>query len=37
MQVVRDTDVAIWRDDFVACLRAVDRPANGDGSAARAA
>ena len=22
MQVVRDTDVAIWRDDFVAALKA---------------
>ena len=30
MQVVRDTDVGIWRDDFVSSLRAIDRPANGD-------
>lgn len=37
MQVVRDTDVSVWRDDFVACLRAVERPANGDAAAAHAA
>jgi trehalose 6-phosphate synthase len=29
MQVVRDTDVGVWRDDFVSTLRAVERPANG--------
>lgn len=29
MQVVRDTDVGIWRDDFVASLRAINWPANG--------
>jgi trehalose 6-phosphate synthase len=34
MQVVRDTDVGIWRDDFVASLRAISRPVNGDGDAA---
>ena len=33
MQVVRDTDVGIWRDDFVASLRAIDRPADNDGDA----
>ena len=27
MQVVRDTDVGVWRDDFVSTLRAVVRPA----------
>ena len=27
MQVVRDTDVGLWRDEFVACLRAVERGA----------
>lgn len=26
MQVVRDSDVSIWRDDFVGTLRAVERP-----------
>jgi trehalose 6-phosphate synthase len=31
MQVVRDTDVGIWRDDFVASLSASRRPADGDG------
>ena len=30
MQVVRDTDVGIWRDDFVASLIAVERPSDGD-------
>ena len=30
MQVVRDTDVGVWRDDFVASLRAVERPSVGD-------
>ncbi|WP_374600520.1 trehalose-6-phosphate synthase [Brevundimonas sp.] len=30
MQVVRDTDVSVWRDDFVSTLRAIERPANGD-------
>ncbi|HZV84566.1 MAG TPA: trehalose-6-phosphate synthase, partial [Brevundimonas sp.] len=29
MQVVRDTDVSVWRDDFVGTLRAIERP-NGD-------
>jgi len=33
MQVVRDTDVSIWRDDFVATLRAVEKPSNDDGAA----
>ncbi len=36
MQVVRDTDVGIWRDDFVSTLRAVERPADGDGDATSA-
>jgi trehalose 6-phosphate synthase len=36
MQVVRDTDVGIWRDDFVGTLRALERPAAGDGGAASA-
>jgi trehalose 6-phosphate synthase len=36
MQVVRDTDVSVWRDDFVATLRSVARPSD-DGGAARAA
>ena len=31
MQVVRDTDVATWRDDFVGTLRAIDRPKGDDG------
>jgi trehalose 6-phosphate synthase len=31
MTVVRDTDVSIWRDDFVAALQAVVRPGNGNG------
>jgi trehalose 6-phosphate synthase len=30
MQVVRDTDVGIWRDDFVAGLIAVERQPDGD-------
>ena len=34
MQVVRDTDVGIWRDDFVSMLRAVERPGDGTGDAA---
>ena len=29
MQVVRDTDVGIWRDDFVSTLRAIECPADG--------
>ncbi len=29
MQVVRDTDVGVWRDDFVSTLRAIERPADG--------
>ena len=33
MQVVRDTDVGIWRDDFVSTLRAIERPAVGNGPA----
>lgn len=33
MQVVRDTDVSIWRDDFVATLRSVDHT-SGDVQAA---
>jgi trehalose 6-phosphate synthase len=34
MQVVRDTDVGIWRDDFVASLQAVERTTgNDDGDA----
>lgn len=33
MQVVRDTDVSIWRDDFVATLRAVEKPSDDDGAA----
>ena len=33
MQVVRDTDVSVWRDDFVASLTAVVKPADGDGRA----
>lgn len=38
MECVRETDVSIWRDDFVASLRAIDRPADGDSDpAARAA
>lgn len=28
MEVVRDTDVGVWRDDFVATLRAVQPPTN---------
>ena len=36
MQVVRDTDVGIWRDDFVSTLRAVERPVDGNGDAAPA-
>jgi trehalose 6-phosphate synthase len=31
MQVVRDTDVGVWRDDFVASLSASRRPADDDG------
>lgn len=34
MTVVRDTDVSIWRDDFVSTLRAVERPSNGGVDAA---
>ena len=34
MQVVRDTDVGVWRNDFVATLRAVEKPADGDADAA---
>src|SRR5690606_29759247 len=30
MQVVRDTDVGVWRDDFVASLTAVVNPADTD-------
>jgi trehalose 6-phosphate synthase len=42
MTVVQDTDVSIWRDDFVASLQAVERPGNGhagdgNGPAAHAA
>ncbi len=33
MQVVRDTDVGFWRDDFVSTLRAIERPAIGNGAA----
>lgn len=33
MQVVRDTDVGVWRDDFVASLRAIAR-GDGDGDGA---
>ena len=29
MQVVRDTDVGIWRDDFVSTLRAIECSADG--------
>jgi trehalose 6-phosphate synthase len=29
MQVVRDTDVGIWRDDFVWTLRAIKGSADG--------
>lgn len=29
MTVVQDTDVSIWRDDFVGTLRAIERPSNG--------
>ncbi|HEV2083431.1 MAG TPA: trehalose-6-phosphate synthase [Brevundimonas sp.] len=36
MQVVRDTDVSIWRDEFVATLRAVDRPSDDDHDAGAA-
>ncbi|MDP3803828.1 trehalose-6-phosphate synthase [Brevundimonas sp.] len=36
MQVVRDTDVGVWRDEFVATLRAIQRPAGGKGDAAPA-
>jgi len=36
MQVVRDTDVGVWRDDFVSTLRAVERPLDGNGDAAPA-
>lgn len=31
MTVVHDTDVSIWRDDFVEALQAVIRPGNGNG------
>jgi trehalose 6-phosphate synthase len=34
MQVVRDTDVGVWRNDFVATLRAVVKPAVGDAAGA---
>ncbi|MFJ6025004.1 trehalose-6-phosphate synthase [Brevundimonas sp. NPDC092305] len=37
MQVVRDTDVSIWRDDFVSTLRAVEHPISGDDRPAAAA
>ncbi|HEV7226841.1 alpha,alpha-trehalose-phosphate synthase (UDP-forming) [Brevundimonas sp.] len=37
MQVVRDTDVSTWRDDFVATLRSVARPSDDDGAARAAA
>ncbi|WP_125255220.1 alpha,alpha-trehalose-phosphate synthase (UDP-forming) [Brevundimonas fluminis] len=37
MQVVRDTDVSVWRDDFVATLRSVARPSDDDGAARAAA
>ena len=37
MQVVRDTDVGIWRDDFVSTLRAIERPASGGGRETSAA
>jgi len=30
MKVVRDTDVSVWRDDFVTCLRAVEITGDGD-------
>ncbi|MBU2118538.1 MAG: trehalose-6-phosphate synthase [Alphaproteobacteria bacterium] len=33
MQVVRDTDVSVWRDDFVSTLRAVAKPSDDDGAA----
>ena len=33
MQVVRDTDVSIWRDDYVATLRAIEYPAGGGAEA----
>ena len=33
MQVVRDTDVSVWRDDFVSTLRAVEKSADGDDDA----
>ena len=36
MQVVRDTDVGVWRDDFVGTLQAIERPADGNGDAAPA-
>ena len=34
MQVVHDTDVGVWRNDFVATLRAVVKPADGDANPA---
>ena len=37
MQVVRDTDVAIWRDDFVSTLRALEHPISGGDRPAAAA
>ncbi|MBU3971703.1 MAG: trehalose-6-phosphate synthase, partial [Alphaproteobacteria bacterium] len=37
MQVVRDTDVGVWRDDFVSTLRAIQRPADDGGQPAAAA
>ncbi|RZI98362.1 MAG: trehalose-6-phosphate synthase [Brevundimonas sp.] len=36
MQVVRDTDVGIWRDDFVSTLRAIECPRDGGDHAAAA-
>ena len=30
MKVVRDTDVGVWRDDYVAALRSVEISGNGD-------
>ncbi|MDZ4274990.1 MAG: hypothetical protein U0995_03060, partial [Erythrobacter sp.] len=38
MQVVRDTDVGVWRDDFVSTLRAIEcRAVGGDAPAPAAA
>jgi trehalose 6-phosphate synthase len=36
MQVVRDTDVGVWRDDFVSTLRAIECPADRGGPSAAA-